>query len=443
MLLAVLLLVGSQAEGYAKKQKPEDGQKKLSKIEKKEKTIEKHIGTMSNWKPEAFKDIRKGMTCSQVAQVFKRLNCGGTSSFKTAPGGLGTVSEYKFYFYHGRLTSATLIFGARLFDSRAFNTALLTVVQRKWGQIDNTADIYWQNGNFERIRLKYNNTHWELECQLPSVDPGDVDLTRFDEAGIRTNLEAFFGGYGGSVPEFFKTYRYHMSWQEVKGMHPDLNYDPSKSINYCYVSIANNPLIAGMKFRIDSGLLEGVEAIFHWQIPRELFKTISFEAMKVKYGSKVNDEQLVKDSLSIYTAAKVFVYREWQTHRWAVRMRLPKDGTETAAVSSGAAPLKTSSKGNITGDWKLVAARIGDKTAPMEDGKDRRIEFTSGQQMVMKENGKTVVKNYYKRAGSGLYFTASLNGKAVKKFATVISCSDKQLVLIIEGQAPQMIFEKI
>lgn len=445
LLIACFMLMGFQPDGFAKKQKLTKEQKRAAKLAKKEKVIEKHVGTRTNWKPEAFKHLRKGMTCSQVSQIFKRLNCGGSSSFKIAPGGLGTISQYKFYFYRGRLSRATLIFGVRLLDSKVFNTALSRVVQKKWGTIADTANVQWKNGNFETVRLKFNKNHWELDVQLPSVDPGDVNLQLLDEANLRTNLEAFFGGRSNCVPEFFTRYKYHMSWQELKERHRDMNYDPSKSVNYSYASISNHPLIAGLKFRIDSGLLESVEAIFHWQIPRDIFKQVSFEVMRGKYGVGIKDEQLVKDRVSVYTPAKEFVYREWKTNRWAVRMRLPKQGhviPVTAAKAKTRTPRLQSTSCKIMGGWKLVAAKQGGKTASMKDGMERQIEFTAGQMMLMKENGKTVLKNYYKKNGSGLYFTAVKGGKAVKKFATLVSCSTNQLVLVIEGQSPQMIFQR-
>jgi len=451
LVLSSFLLMGFHSEGFAKKEKQTKEEKKAAKIAKKEASIEKSVGTKANWKPAAFKDIRKGMTCAEVAQVFKRLDCNTRSPFKIANAGLGTVSQYKFYFSDGKLYSATIIFGTRLLDEKTFNAALFNVVQKKWGPIENTANIRWKNHNYENVTLKYNQTHWELEVQMPVIDPGDINLGVLDEANLRTNLQAFFGGRDNSVPAFFTTYKYNMPWQDVKGIHPDLNYDPSKSLNYCYVSISNHPLLAGLKLRIDSGYLEAVSAIFHWQIPRDLFKQVSFEVMRDKYGTDIKDEMLLKDRMGLYIPAKVYLYREWKTDCWDINMDLPKTATGVpvkAPMAKTAAPtLKTTAAapvdtGNITGDWKLVAASLGGKTSAMNDGTERKIEFTPQQMMIMKENGKVVVKNFYKTAGSGLYFTAVKGGKAIKKFATVISCSTNRLVLVIEGQSPQMIFEK-
>lgn len=452
LLLAGLMFIGFQTDGYAKKnkQKLTKEQKRIAKIEKKEKLIVKHVGTRANWKPAVFKNIRKGMTCSQVARVFKGLNCRTSSSFKTVSVGLGTVSQLKFYFNRGRLQNATIIFSPRLLDQKVFNTALSNVVQRKWGPISNTADIRWKNGNYENVKLKFNKSHWELEVQLPSIDPGDVNLGIFNEAGLRDNLETFFGGRDNCVPAFFTRYRYHMTWQEVKQIHPDLSYNPSKSINQSYVSILNHPLVAGLRLRIDSGLLEGVEAVFHWQIPRDLFKQVSFEVMRGKYGTGLKDEKIVKDHISVYTSSKEFVYRQWKTDRWSVNMRLPKKGgvPVVAARAKNPAPrLKSVSApsapiGDITGDWKLTAARKGNKVAPMDDGVERKIEFTAGKEIKMKENGKIVMSNYYKVSGNGLYFTSAKGGGATKKFGTVISCKNNKLVMTIEGQSVQMIFER-
>ncbi len=461
VLLTVLLVLGFQSDLSAKKKKKKltKAQKRAAKILKQEGKITKYLGTGTNWKPAALKDVRKGMTCGQVARVLTNLSCGDSSPFKKVSAGLlGTVSEYKLYFQNGRLHSVTLIFGPRLFDEKRFATALMNVVQRKWGPITDEADIVWKTHDYEDITLKYNETHWELELEMPSVDPGDIDTESFNEEMLRANLKQILGGRDNCIPAFFAQYKYRMPWQEVKRKHPDLVIDTSQSLNFSTVSLKGHPLIAGLRFRFDSGLLVNMKAIFHWQIPRDMMKQVSFEVMREKYGVDIKDEDVAIDRLAVYTPAKVYVYRQWSTNRWELDMNFPKTGgvpvkaaiaktpvpkPNTSTVTAGAAPAATAAPAmDITGNWVLVAAKQGDKKESMEDGMGRAIEFTAGMQMKMKEKGKVVMTNYYKLSGKALYFTDSKNGKPVKKFGTVVSHQGNNLSMKFEGQDVEMIFKK-
>ncbi|MCP4154770.1 MAG: hypothetical protein GY757_44020 [bacterium] len=448
MMLAGLMFIGFQTDGYAKKKKKKltKEQKRIAKIKKNEKKIEKYLGTRHDWKPAAFKNIRRDMTCAQVAQVFKNLDCDNSSPFKSVSAGFGTASEYKFYFSGGKLLTATVVFGPRIFGEKSFNKAMYNVVQRKWGPIKNQTDIRWKNNHYENVKLIYNQTHWELELKMPIVDPGNVNLDVFDEASLRTNLKAFFGGRESIVPAFLKQYKYHMPWQEVKQIHPEVTHDPEDSINYSYVGIENHPLVCGLKLAFDSGLLERVDVFFHWQLPRDLFKQVSFEVMREKYGRDVEDEEIGKDQISVYVA-KTFIHRKWSVNTWKLYMSLPKkDAAITAAKHQKECPrLKTLTASaapvsNITGNWKLVAVRQGAQTAPMDDGK--ALEFTAQHEFKMKENGKVVSSNYYKLDGSSLYFTSSPGGEPVKKFGAVVSCENNKLVMTMGDSTAHMILEK-
>ncbi len=58
MMLAGLMFIGFQTDGYAKKKKKKltKEQKRIAKIKKNEKKIEKYLGTRQDWKPAAFKN---------------------------------------------------------------------------------------------------------------------------------------------------------------------------------------------------------------------------------------------------------------------------------------------------------------------------------------------------------------------------------------------------
>ena len=334
VFLMSLLVFGFGADAFAKKKKMTKAEKLAAKLAKKEKKIEEFLGTNSNWKPTVFANIRKGMTCGEVKQVFRGLNCSGASSFKKLSKGLGTISDLKFYFQRGRLFSVTIIFGPRLLDQKSFTMALVNVAQRKWGPIQDAHNIEWKTHGYLSVKLKYIKTHWELEFHMPIFDPGDVDVNSLNEEMLSTQLQKFMGGPENCLPAYFTQFRYQMPWEEVKNMFPDLDYDHSKSTNYCKVSVKGHPLVAGLKLRFNSGLLEHVSAVFHWQIPRELFKSIAFKVMKEKYGNRIKDEDAVKDRLSAYVRNCGFVTREWATNRWQLSMTLPKKGA--AKVTGGA-----------------------------------------------------------------------------------------------------------
>lgn len=448
LCLMSLLVFGFGSNTMAKKKKMTKEEKLAAKLAKKEAKIEQYLGTNSNWKPTVFADIRKDMTCDQVKPYFKGLNCADRSPFKEVTLGLGTIKGYKFYFQGGRLYSVTIMFGTRLFDEKSFTMALMNVVQRKWGPIQDSQNIQWKNHDFERITMKYNKTNWELEFKMPAIDPGDVDVNSLNEETIHSEFQKFLGDPENCIPAYFTQFRYHMPWEEAKNMFPDLDYDPSKSNNYCTVSVKGHPLVAGLKLRFNSGLLEHVNAIFHWQIPRELFKSITFDVMKEKYGANVKDEDSVIDRISLYIKGCGFITREWATNRWELNMTLPKTGGGKvtgggAGASASAGKAKTVTAAKLVGNWKLVAARQGSKTEKMTGGTQRSIEFTADQQFKMKENGKVVNSNYFKVSKQYIYFTSGKGGKAVKQLGTIISHKDNQLVLLFAGQSIHMIFEKM
>ncbi len=452
IFLMSLLVFGFGFDGFAKKQKVSKEEKAAAKAAKKEAGIEEVLGPNSNWKPLVFANIRKGMTCDEVQPFFKGLNCADPSPFKSVSKGLGTVSEYKFYFQNNRLYSVTIIFGTRLFDEKSFTEALMNVAQRKWGTIQDPQKIQWRNHDYNTVNLTYNKTQWELEFQMPTFDPGDVDIESFNDENLRAEIKNFLGGTENCMPTYFTQFRYRMPWEEVKNSFPDLEYDPAQSMNYIDVSTPGHALIAGLKLRFNSGLLEHVTAVLHWQIPRDSFKTISFEVMKEKYGADVKDEDAVIDRIMVYTKDCGYVTREWSTDHWQFDMTLPKTGggkvtgaKTPAAKAPAASTSKTSTTPafNIVGNWKLVAARQGTKTENMTEGPQRTLEFSSDQQIFMKEDGKVVMSNYFKVSNQYIYFTSGKDGKTVKQFGTIVSQEGSKLVLKFAGQTIEMIFEKM
>ena len=446
--LMSLLVFGFGSDAMAKKKKMTKAEKLAAKLAKKEKKIEQYLGTNSNWKPTVFANIRDGMTCDQVKQYFKGLNCADRSPFKEVTMGLGTIKGYKFYFQGGRLYNVTILFGTRLFDEKSFTMALMNVVQRKWGPIRDPHNIQWKGHDYETITMKYNKTNWELKCMMPKIDPGDIDVNSLDEETIRSEFQKFLGGPENCMPAYFTQFRYHMPWEEAKNMFPDMKYDPSKTKNFRTVSVKGHPLVAGLELRFDSGLLEHITAYFHWQFPRELFKSIAFEVMKEKYGANVKDEDSVKDRVSVYTRNCGFIARAWRNNCWEFSMSLPKTGGGKVTgggtgASASATKAKTFNTAKLVGNWKLVAARQGSKTEKMTGGPQRAIEFTADQQFKMKENGKVVNSNYFKVSKQFIYFTSGKGGKAVKQLGTIISHKNNELILKFAGQGIHMIFEKM
>ena len=129
ILLMVVLIFSFSSQVIAKKTEEE----KLAKMEKK---IEKILGTNTSWKPTVFKDLRLNMSCKNTRKYFKGIKCASHKkySFPKVGGKLfGTVKEYQFTFKYGKLQSAKIFFGARVFDQKRFYIALMRVAQRKWG----------------------------------------------------------------------------------------------------------------------------------------------------------------------------------------------------------------------------------------------------------------------------------------------------------------------
>ena len=330
VFLIGLLVLGIQSDAYAKKKKMTKAEKKAAKMAKQEKKLEGILGTSLSWKPAVFSNLQKGMTCPGVKKYFPGVNC--RDYLPKALAGFGkSVSEYKFYFMKGRLYAATIVFGPRLFDENRFTVALLRVAQRKWGnmppdklQQPKLMHYKWTNPDYDDVELKYNRTHWELKVDIASYDPGEVQAATLDEAQIRAELAKLLGPKGTYLPPLISQLSAEMSCEQVKGIFPHLDEcKPGSSYNYTKATIKDHPLVAGLNLSYKNDRLNYVTLIFHYQIPRDLFKQVAFALLQEYWGkeAKVFPE---KEYVSVYPKIKKSgsITLRFNGNRWELKVAI-------------------------------------------------------------------------------------------------------------------------
>ena len=137
VMVSIFIFSSMGSYPFAKKSKMTKQEKVADKLAKSEAKLEKVLGTNTNWKPIVFKNLKLGMTCTQVKQYFSGLPCKSSKKYDFArvPGKiLGAVKEYKFYFKYGKLQSAILIFHRQL-DKQQFKAMTLIAMEKKWRKV--------------------------------------------------------------------------------------------------------------------------------------------------------------------------------------------------------------------------------------------------------------------------------------------------------------------
>lgn len=305
--------------------------KAAAKLAKMEKQLVAILGTDTNWKASIFKDLRLGMPCSQVKKYFKGLKCAPAKKydFPKVTGKLfGKVKEYKFTFKYGKLQSATIVFGARAFDSKRFETALLNVCQEKWGKLPPEKMAkkvkVWINSDYDSVSLSYVSNNWQLKISMPKKDTGDVTAGSLGEAEIRTALAKLLGPAGKWKAAALTKFNRGNTCDQVKKIYSVMKgCDPGKSWSFGSVLIKNHPLVHALKFSFKNGQLHGAAFIFHRQLPREVFKKVSLEIFEKKWGP-VKPGKRNNDILTIYKTNFGTAQRSFILDHWEIKHDFPK-----------------------------------------------------------------------------------------------------------------------
>jgi hypothetical protein len=329
-LTAVSMLLILYSAGVFLRAAPQDtGAGKLAKAEAK---LEKALGTDTNWKPNVFKNLRYNMPCDQVKKIFPELECNTFKKydFPTVEGKLfGAVKAYQFTFKFGKLQSATIIFGARVFDARRFATALLNVAQRKWGELPPDAlkkkYKFWNNADHDSVSLTYYKTNWQLKVSMPRRDTGDVLAGRLSEATIRVALARLLGGNTQWVAPSMAKFKSGMYCAQVQQVYKTMTgCDPVKNWSWGTVTIKDHPLVHALKFAFNKGKLSSVSFIFHRQLDKELFKMVSVQMFEKKWGP-ISLEKRDKDTLTIYKSGYGMTQRSYLIDHWEIKHDFPKN----------------------------------------------------------------------------------------------------------------------
>lgn len=305
--------------------------KAAAKLAKAEAKLEKILGTDSNWKPTVFKSLRYGMPCAQVKKFFRGIKCQDFKkySFPKVPGKLmGTVKEYQFTFKYGKLQSATIIFGSRVFDAKRFETALLNVAQRKWGNLKPEKlakkNKYWYNMDRDSVSLSYFRTNWQLKVSMPKRDTGDITASKMSEAEVKTSLAKLLGTNKSWVVPAMSKFKRGMYCAQVLQVYKTMKgCDPTKSYSWGTVTIKDHPLVHALKFTFNKGQLTSAMLIFHRQVNRELFKKVSLELFEAKWG-KLKPEKRDKDTITIYKMKFGVAQRSFMVDHWEIKHDFPK-----------------------------------------------------------------------------------------------------------------------
>lgn len=305
--------------------------KSTDKLEKMEQSLEKIIGTDTNWKPIVFKDLRLDMPCSQVKKSFKGIKCNTNKQydFPRVSGKLfGKIKEYKFTFNYGKLLSGTIVFAARITGAKRFETALLNVAQRKWGKLlpeklQQKVKV-WTNSDYDTVTLSPISNNWHLKVKMPKRDTGDVTASSLSGDQIRVALVKLLGtsrSWKAAVMNKFN--RGNTCSQVLLVYNVMKGCDPIKNWSFGTVTIKNHNLVHTLKFAFNKGHLQNVTLIFHRQLSKTLFKTVSLEVFENKWGKLAPDKRN-QDILTIYKRNFGIAQRNYVYDHWEIKHDFPK-----------------------------------------------------------------------------------------------------------------------
>lgn len=305
--------------------------KTADKLAKTEAKLEKILGTNTSWKPRVFESLRLDMPCAQVKEIFRGIKCQDSKkySFPKVSGKLmGTVKEYQFTFKYGKLQSATIIFGARVFDAQRFETALINVAQRKWGTLAQEKlakkNKFWYNTDRDSVSLTYFNTTWHLKVSMPRRDTGKITAGTLNEAELKLALANLIGtNKTWVVPSMAKFKRGMYCGQVLQVYKTMKGCDPAKSWSWGTITIKDHPLVHALKLSFNKGQLTSATLIFHRQINCELFKKVSLELFEGKWG-KLKPEKRDKDTITIYKSKFGIAQRSFMVDHWEIKHDFPK-----------------------------------------------------------------------------------------------------------------------
>jgi hypothetical protein len=328
ILIFVLLLVLSLSFSSPVYSKDNNAAAKLAKTEAK---LEKALGTNTNWKPTVFKNLRYGMPCTQVRKYFKGLKCSSFKKYdfpKVSGKLFGAVKEFQFTFKYGKLESATIIFGSRLFDAKRFQIALLNVAQRKWGKLSpeklNKKYKYWYNADRDSVSLSYYKSNYQLKVTMPKRDTGDVKAGFMSANDVRTSLAKLLGSSKNwAVPAMSKFKRNMYCGQILQVYKTMKGCNPVKNYSWGTVTIKDHTLVHALKFTFHKGQLRSAALIFHRQLDKSLFKGISQQLFQQKWG-KLSADKLNKDILTIYRTNYGIAQRSFSVDHWEIKHDFPK-----------------------------------------------------------------------------------------------------------------------
>jgi len=298
---------------------------KEEKLAKMEREIEAILGTSSNWKPTVLQELRRGMPCEEVRKVkaFRFLECHPEKNydFPTVSAGFGKISEYKFTFKNGLLQNVTIVFGARLFDEKRFQQALLNVAERKWGALtpEKLANpvLVWTNPDLDTATLSNVESNYQVQVDMPKRDSGDVAAGSFGAEQIKAELSALLGTGENPMPKAFASFSQKMDCAQVQDKYEPLaGCDPAKNWSFGSVTIAKHPLVHQLKFTFQKGFLRNITIVFHYQLNYEAFKTASLEIFEEKWGAMPANERgadmLTKSVDHFGVVQRSLIGQEWQ-----------------------------------------------------------------------------------------------------------------------------------
>lgn len=327
--LAVIVLgAGLQAVAQEKLTKEEKkaakaaakAEKKAKKQAKLEGKLVDILGGPESWKPAALKNVRLGMTCREVAEAFPGIDC--SEIFPTATTGFDSpVYQYEFHFVSKKLSSVTIIFGSRLLDEKVFTETLAGVANRKWGenQSPELNEVKWSNPDFDDVSFEYKETHWLLKVDLPTFDPGDADPAGFTADMLQREIENLLGSGQTYLPAIINQLSGGMTAKKVAELIPGFKGTVgNQSYSYQNVSLEGHPLVAGLQFSFKNDRLRYVNLVFHYQIDRELFKTVVFPVLQKRWGKAA---RISRDGESLSVVLKPG-YFEWRFNgnRWEAQV---------------------------------------------------------------------------------------------------------------------------
>jgi hypothetical protein len=304
--------------------------------------LEELVGPSHYWNLAVFLNLRRGMTCDEVREVYPALKAGACLaedySWPEVPAAkLPLVAKYKFTFKDGRLREAELIFKP-MRNKALFKRVSAEVLQAKWGArppADLESDVLtWTTLDGGLGQRSYSSKRWEIKNGLPRRPSRPLTAAPIEDAERLTReLAALLGPSTAWTFAPLSNLKVGMGCAQVAEEIPDFDMatcgatEPAK----VEVLVPGHPLVAYYTLQFRNGGLREIAVALQRYLPKRVVHEVSSRLCQAKWGPK--PPAAMADAVVTWIGGNAMAQRSYSVDHWELTTRLPTGEVRTQRKS--------------------------------------------------------------------------------------------------------------